>query len=480
MNPQQQSALVHRRHLLQNSAVGFGSLALAALLGREGSAQTGDATIASNLNPLASRDPHHAPRAKRIVFLFMKGGPSHVDTFDPKPALDRAHGQTPPFALPDVTFAKQGNLLKSPWKFRQYGQSGLPVSALFPHVAQHVDDLCILRSVHGTNPAHGGALLKLHTGSDQFVRPSLGAWVTYGLGTDNENLPAFVTLCPTLAHGGVNNWGAAFLPAYCQGTPIGNASLSAKQALVKHVRNNRIPPDIQRAQLDLIQAMNQQHLATRQRDAALEGRLQALELAFGMQSTMPEIQDLSNETVAMHRQYGIDDPITENFGRQCLMARRFLEAGVRFVQVTHSDSDVQWDQHGNLYQGHTKNASEVDKPIAGFLQDLKDRDLLRDTLVLWGGEFGRTPTAQGNDGRDHNPHGFTMWMAGGGVRGGQAYGATDEFGYYAVEDKMHVHDLHATILHILGINHEQLTFRYAGRDFRLTDVAGSVAHKIMT
>jgi hypothetical protein len=410
----------------------------------------------------------------------MKGGPSHVDTFDPKPELDRAHGQAPPFALPDVTFAKQGNLLKSPWKFRQHGQSGLPVSALFPHVAQHVDDLCILRSVHGTNPAHGGALLKLHTGSDQFVRPSLGAWVTYGLGTENENLPAFVTLCPTLAHGGVNNWGSAFLPAYCQGTPIGNASLSAKQALVKHVRNNRIPPDIQRAQLDLIQDMNQQHLAARQRDAALEGRLQALELAFGMQSTMPEIQDLSNETAAMHRQYGIDDPITENFGRQCLMARRFLEAGVRFVQVTHSDSDVQWDQHGNLYQGHTKNASEVDKPIAGFLQDLKDRDLLRDTLVLWGGEFGRTPTAQGNDGRDHNPHGFTMWMAGGGVRAGQAYGATDEFGYYAVEDKMHVHDLHATILHILGLNHEQLTFRYAGRDFRLTDVAGSVAHKILT
>jgi hypothetical protein len=479
MNQQSPLAVLHRRHLLQHTAVGFGGLALASILAGEASAQTESATVPNNLNPLAAQAPHHAPRAKRIVFLFMKGGPSHVDTFDPKPALDRAHGQTPPFALPDVTFAKQGNLLKSPWKFRQYGESGLPVSDLFPHVAQHVDDLCILRSVHGTNPAHGGALLKLHTGSDQFVRPSLGAWVTYGLGTENENLPAFVTLCPTLAHGGVNNWGAAFLPAYCQGTPIGNASLSAKQALVKHVRNDRIPPAIQRAQLDLIQTMNQQHLAQRPRDAALEGRLQAFELAFGMQSTMPEIQDLSNEPAAMHQQYGIDDPITENFGRQCLMARRFLEAGVRFVQVTHSDSDVQWDQHGNLYQGHTKNAAEVDKPIAGFLQDLKDRDLLRDTLVLWGGEFGRTPTAQGNDGRDHNPHGFTMWMAGGGVRSGQAYGATDEFGYYAVEDKMHVHDLHATILHILGLNHEQLTFRYAGRDFRLTDVAGTVAQKIL-
>lgn len=470
--------LLHRRQLLQHSAVGFGGLALSVLAAQ--SVRSADSALAAGLmNPLAARTTHHLPRAKRIVFLFMKGGPSHVDTFDPKPALDKADGQPPPFALPDVTFAKQGNLLKSPWKFRQYGQSGLPVSALFPHVAQHIDDLCILRSVHGTNPAHGGALLKLHTGSDQFVRPSMGAWISYGLGTENENLPAYITICPTLAHGGVNNWGAAFLPTYCQGTPIGNASLSAKQALVKNVRNDRIDVATQRQQLDLIQAMNQHHLARRQRDAALEGRLQAFELAFGMQATMPEIQDLSRESEAMHRQYGIDDPITEDFGRQCLMARRFLEAGVRFVQVTHSDSDVQWDQHGNLYQGHTKNAAEVDKPIAGFLKDLKDRDLLRDTLVLWGGEFGRTPTSQGTDGRDHNPHGFTMWMAGGGVKGGMAYGATDEFGYYAIEDKMHVHDLHATILHILGLNHEQLTFRYAGRDFRLTDVAGSVAQKIL-
>ena len=469
---------ISRRQALQHSAVGFGSLALTALLQAQSGGQppSGDSQA---IRPLAARAGHFAPRAKRIVFLFMKGGPSHVDTFDPKPALDRADGQPPPFELPTVTFAKQGNLLKSPWKFRQYGESGLPVSDLFPHTAQHVDDLCMLRSVHGTNPAHGGALLKLHTGSDQFVRPSLGAWVTYGLGTENENLPAFITLCPTLAHGGVNNWGAAFLPAYCQGTPIGNASLPAAQAVVKHVRNARLSPQLQRQQLDLIQAMNQEHLASRPGDAVLEGRVHAFELAFGMQSVMPEIQDLSRESAATHRQYGIDDPITEDFGRQCLMARRFLEAGVRFVQVTHSDSDVQWDQHGNLYQGHTKNAAEVDKPIAGFLQDLKDRGMLHDTLVLWGGEFGRTPTAQGNDGRDHNPHGFTMWLAGGGVRGGMAYGATDEFGYYAVEDKMHVHDLHATLLHILGLDHERLTYRYAGRDFRLTDVAGRVAKQIL-
>jgi hypothetical protein len=467
------SELRHRRQLLKNSAIGFGGLALAALLERTGLSD--DRSSVTDTSQLA-RIP---ARAKRIVFLFMKGGPSHVDTFDPKPLLDRDHGKEPPFALPDVTFAKQGNLLKSPWKFHKYGESGLPVSELFPHVAKHVDDLCILRSVHGTNPAHGGALLKLHTGSDQFVRPSLGSWVTYGLGTENENLPAFITICPTLAHGGVNNWGAAFLPSHCQGTPIGNASQPAAAASLKHVRNSRLSLEQQRDQLELLRSMNQVHLETVGRDQALEGRLNSFELAFRMQSTMPAIQDLSSESEATQRQYGIDDPVTENFGRQCLMARRFLENGVRFVQVTHSDSEVQWDQHGNLYQGHTKNASEVDKPIAGFLQDLKDRGLLKDTLVLWGGEFGRTPTSQGTDGRDHNPHGFTMWMAGGGVKGGYAYGATDDYGYYAVENKMHVNDLHATILHILGLDHERLTFRYAGRDFRLTDIAGKVAQDIL-
>jgi hypothetical protein len=409
----------------------------------------------------------------------MKGGPSHLDTFDPKPLLTRDDGKAPPFQLPRITFAKSGNLLKSPWKFRQYGESGLPVSDLFPNIARHVDDLCILRSVHGTNPAHGGAVLKLHTGSDQFVRPSLGSWVTYGLGTENQNLPAFITICPTLAHGGVNNWGAAFLPAYCQGTPIGNASLPAANAYVKHIQNSRIDLSLQRRQLDLLAEMNRDHLLAAGQDEALEGRLNSFELAYRMQSVMPEIQDLARETDATHRLYGIDDPLTENFGRQCLMARRFLERGVRFVQVTHSDSEVQWDQHSNLYQGHTKNAAEVDKPIAGFLADLKSRGLLDDTLVLWGGEFGRTPTAEGTDGRDHNPHGFTMWMAGGGVKRGMAYGATDDYGYFAVENKMHVNDLHATILHLLGIDHLRLTYRYGGRDFRLTDVAGHVATGIL-
>ena len=485
----QASALWTRRKLLQNSAVGFGQVAFSALLAGSNLQQTSlradDAVSAdktSSASPLMAKPPHFQARAKRVIFLFMKGGPSHVDTFDPKPMLDRDHGKPLPFALPRVTFAAQGNLLRSPWKFRNHGQSGLPVSELFPHVAKHVDQMCILRSVHGTNPAHGGAALKLHTGSDQFVRPSMGSWIVYGLGTENENLPAFVTICPTLAHGGVNNWGAAFLPAYCQGTPLGNASQPSSSARVRDISNPALNRALQRRQMDLVSQLNRQQspmgFSSIERSALL-GRLESYELAFRMQSSMPEAQDLSQETVAMHQLYGIDDPMTENFGRQCLMARRFLERGVRFVQVTHSDSEVQWDQHADLYQGHTKNAAEVDKPIAGLLQDLQDRGLLEDTLVMWGGEFGRTPTAQGNNGRDHNPHGFTMWMAGGGVRGGMAYGATDEYGYYALEDKMHVNDLHATLLHLLGLDHQRLTFSHAGRDFRLTDVAGQVAHKII-
>jgi hypothetical protein len=345
-------------------------------------------------------------------------------------------------------------------------------------VARCVDDLCIVRSLHGTNPAHGGALLKMHTGSDTFVRPSMGAWVSYGLGTENADLPAFVTICPTLAHGGVNNWGSAFLPAWAQGTPLGNASVPADQAVVRHIRGPHSVSPIQRLQLDLAAKMGREHLGEAG-DAALEARIDSFELAFRMQTAMPELQDLKGETEATRKLYGLDDPVTANFGRQCLMARRFAERGVRFIQVTHSDGEVQWDQHGNLIKGHTKNAAEVDKPIAGLLHDLKSRGLLEDTLVLWGGEFGRTPVAQGTaDGRDHNPEGFTMWMAGGGVKGGYAHGATDDYGYYAVENKVHVHDLHATLLHLLGLDHERLTYRHAGRDFRLTDVEGHVVKEI--
>jgi hypothetical protein len=462
-----------RRHLLQQSAVGFGSLALAGLLHEQGLASGG------NADPLAPHMPHFAPRAKRAIFLFMKGGPSQVDTFDPKPLLDRDDGKPLPFDKPRVQFAPTGNLLKSPWKFKQYGESGLPVSELFPHVAQHVDDLCMIHSLHGSNPAHGGALMKIHTGSDNFVRPSLGAWLSYGLGTENQNLPAFVTICPTLAHGGVNNWGSAFLPATYQGTPIGNASIPAADAKVKYIANSRLPRSIQELQLRQLQAVNRSHIDRSGPEDSLEARINSFELAFRMQTELPQVEDLSNETPATLAMYGMDDPVTENIGRMCLLARRFAEAGVRYIQVTHSDSLVQWDQHGDLKNGHAAKAREVDKPIAGLLADLKQRGLLEDTLVWWGGEFGRTPTAQGSDGRDHNPEGFTHWLAGAGVKRGFRYGATDDYGYYAVENKVHVHDLHATLLHIMGLDHERLTYRHAGRDFRLTDVEGNVVHEIL-
>jgi hypothetical protein len=465
-----------RRQMLRSSAVGFGYLALSSLLADEATA--GPASASDAADPLAARVPHFPARAKRIIFLFMKGGPSHVDTFDYKPLLQRDDGKPLPFDKPRVQFAPTGNLLKSPWKFKKYGESGIEVSELFPHTARFVDDLCVLNSVHGTNAAHGGALLKLHTGSDTFVRPSMGSWITYGLGTENRNLPGFVTICPTLAHGGVKNWGSAFLPAPYQGTPLGNASLPSSDAGIRYIRNSRTPRDLQRLQLKMLAEINQDHLERSGPNRALEGRINSFELAFRMQSAVPEVEDLSGETQATQALYGLDDPVTEDFGRQCLMARRFAERGVRFVQVTHSDANVQWDQHSNLKDGHDKNAREVDKPIAGLLHDLKARGLLEDTLVLWGGEFGRTPTVQGKNGRDHNPEGFTMWLAGGGVRTGMKYGATDDYGYYAAENKVHIHDLHATILHLLGLDHTRLTYRYAGRDFRLTDVSGHVVDGI--
>jgi len=458
--------MMTRRDMLQKTALGFGSVALTSMLQAE--------------NPLAPRQPQFKPRAKRVIFLFMKGGPAHMDTFEYKPLLQRDHGKPLPFAKPKVTFAKTGNLLASPWKFKPYGQCGHLVSELFPHVAKHVDDICFLHGAHGTNPAHGGALLKLHTGADNFVRPSMGAWVSYGLGTENANLPAFVTICPTLAHGGLNNWGSAFLPAHYGGTPIGNASIKAKDAKVHHIKNPKWTSNQQRSQLNYLKQLNQSHLAGVP-NPVLESRINSFELAFRMQTSMPEIQDIGGETEATRKLYGLDDATTENFGRQCLMARRFAERGVRYVQVSHSDSKVQWDQHGNLRKGHTEKASEVDKPIAGLLHDLKARGLLDDTLVVWSGEFGRTPTVQGAgmDGRDHNPWGFTMWMAGGGVKGGFSHGATDDYGFYAERNKMHIHDVHATILHLLGIDHEKLTYRYSGRDFRLTDVFGNVAKEIL-
>ena len=465
-----------RRELLRNSAAGFGYLGLISVLADEARAA---GSSSSRIDPLLPKPSHIAPRAKRVIFLFMKGGPSHMDTFDYKPLLERDHGKPLPFDKPRVQFAPTGNLLKSPWEFKQHGQSGIHVSALFPHVAKHVDDLCILNGVHGTNAAHGGAVLKLHTGSDNFVRPSMGAWVAYGLGSENRNLPGFITICPTLAHGGVNNWGSAFLPAACAGTPLGHAGLGIDQARVSYIDTRRVPRQVQRMQLDAVGELNREHLEQSGPEQALEGRIHSFELAYRMQSEMPEVESLRGETEVTRSLYGLNDPVTAPFGRQCLLARRFLERGVRFVQVTHSNAEVQWDQHSGLKAGHDRNAKEVDFPIAGLLTDLKGRGLLEDTLVVWGGEFGRTPTAQGSDGRDHNPEGFTMWFAGAGVKTGIRYGSTDDYGYYAAENKMHIHDVHATLLHMLGLDHERLTYRYAGRDFRLTDIHGNVVKEIL-
>jgi hypothetical protein len=481
--------VVSRRDMLSASANGFGMLALAGLANEQSrSARAEDAgrpdpagelRAAAARSPLAVRPPHFAPRAKRIIFVFMHGGPSQVDTFDPKPLLQRDSGKPYPGQKPRVQFAQTGNLLASPWKFKNYGQSGLPASELFPGVGELVDDLCFIRSVHADNSAHGGALLQLHTGSDTFVRPSIGSWLSYGLGTENQNLPGFVTICPSLGHGGVQNWSSAFLPADFQGTPIGHAGIKCKDAAINFIRNGKLTGDLQRMQLDLLKSMNQRHQQTAGADLSLEARINSFELAYRMQTEAPAVMDLAKETPETLKLYGVGEEPTDNFGRQCLLARRFAEAGVRFIQVSHS---YKWDQHGNLKNDHAKNAKEVDKPIAGLLRDLKARGLLKDTLVWWGGEFGRTPTSQGTGdgaGRDHNPHAFTMWLAGGGVKGGFAYGATDDYGYYAVENKVHMHDLHATILALMGLDHERLTFRHAGRDFRLTDVHGHVVKDIM-
>ncbi len=445
-----------RREWLSRAGAGFGGLAAAGLLGLEAAASD---------DPLAPRPPHAAPRARRVIFLFMHGGPSAVDTFDYKPRLNRDSGLPLPFAKPRVVFAQTGNLLRSPWAFRRCGDSGAWVSDLFPNVARHADRLAVVKSMHGSNPAHGGACLKIHTGSDTFVRPSLGAWVSYGLGTENRNLPGFVTINPTLGHGGVQNFGAAFLPAIHQGTRL------TKDAALPNVANPEIPPEEQRLQLDLMRELGRSGEA----DAALEVRLASFELAFRMQAAAPGVMDLSRETEETKKLYGIGGKPTDAFGRQCLLARRFAEAGVRFIQVTHG----YWDQHSELKSKHEQLAAEVDLPIAGLLADLRGRGLLDDTLVIWGGEFGRTPVAEGKDGRDHNPHGFTWWMAGGGVKAGLSHGETDDYGFYAVQNKVHVHDLHATVLHLLGLDHTRLTFRHAGRDFRLTDVEGHVVRELL-
>ena len=458
-----------RRDLLRRCGVGFGELALLSLLAEGTKGRPSPAPS----SPLLSKPPHTRARAKRIIFLFMHGGPSHVDTFDFKPRLVADSGKSLPFAKPRIQFAKTGNLYKSPWEFRSYGQSGTKISDLFPNVGQHADDLCVLKTVHGTNEAHGGALLKLHTGSDTFVRPSMGSWISYGLGSENQNLPSFVTLNPSYGHGGVGNWSSAFLPASHQGTPIAGGSPTEPPSIA-YLKSETPDAGLQRSQIDLLRDLERTRFQGLPIDTALESRIESFELAFRMQNEAPETMDISRESEATRKLYGLEDPRTAAFGRLCLLARRFSERGVRFVQATHG----YWDQHENLTADHGRLGVEVDRPIAALLTALKARGLLDDTLVLWGGEFGRTPTLQGKDGRDHHPHAFSMWLAGGGVKRGFSYGETDEYGFYCVDQKVHVHDLHATLLALMGIDHEELTFRHAGRDFRLTDVHGNVVREI--
>ena len=464
-----------RRQALKSLACGFGYLALAGLAGRAAT------------SPLALKSPHFNPRVKRIIFLFMQGGPSQVDTFDYKPRLEKDDGKRMPFDDARVlanTGARgsEQRVMKSPWKFKQHGQNGLWVSELFPETARHSDDLCVIRSMHTEGVAHGPATLFLHCGSTNLVRPSMGSWITYGLGTENENLPGFVTVAPSQGNGGARNYGNAFLPAVYQGTPVGAAGQPGTELAIKNLVNPRAPKEEQKQRLDLLQALNAAQVETRPGDSELEAVINSYELAWRMQNRAPGILDLSGESKATLELYGIGQKETDDFGRECLMARRLCEAGVRFVQVTYGDNTAnpRWDQHSNLPK-HADHARAVDKPIAGLLADLKQRGLLEDTLVWWGGEFGRTPYAEKNGtGRDHNPGGFTVWLAGAGVKHGLIYGETDEFGHQAVDNKVHMHDLHATLLHLLGLDHEKLTYRYDGRNFRLTDVHGRVVKELLS
>ena len=461
-----------RRELLQHLACGFGGVALAGLLAEEARGEA--------IDPLAPRPPHFPAKAKRVIFLFMHGGVSHVDSFDPKPKLTEMNGKPLPIAKPQFEFGGTGNLLASPWKFKKHGRSGIEVSELFPHIGSVIDDICVIRSMNGGNEvSHGPALLRMNTGDGVFNRPSLGAWTLYGLGTQNRDLPGFVSMSPSLYHGGAQNYGSAFLPASFQGTRIGDGNTPFAQAKMA----NTLPaddPDLQRLQLDLLAKSNREHLARTGTDPRLEARIATFELAFRMQASAPKIFDLATETRQTHALYGVGEEPTDEYGRQCLLARRMVEAGVRFVQVNHGYPRNYWDAHGDLRNNHTTNAKKVDKPIAGLLTDLKKRGMLDDTLVVFGTEFGRTPAAQGADGRDHHPHAFSMWMAGGGIKSGITHGATDDFGYYVAEKKVTIPDFHATILHLLGLDHTKLTYRHAGRDFRLTDVHGEVVKTILS
>ncbi len=458
-----------RRDMLATAANGFGLMAMSALWG-----QSRPAHAAGVSNPLMPRPSHFAAKARSVIFLFMDGGPSQMDTFDPKPRLDREHGKPIQAKVQPTQFNNVGTVLKSPWKFRQYGQSGIPVSDLFPNVATCVDDMAIVRSMVANFSEHTTANYFMHTGSGLQGRPSAGSWVTYGLGSESENLPGFVVLsCGLIPPGGADNFGNGFLPATYQGSvfkpgpqPVANIAPSPHQGE-------------KRALLHKLDQIGVDRLGHHD---AIDAAIANDELAARMQMAVPELMEISGESRATRDLYGMDDPYrpTQLFARNCLTARRLVERGVRFVEVLcPAVGGDRWDQHSNLKDGHENNARATDRPIAGLLKDLKARGLLDSTLVLWGGEFGRTPMAQGSDGRDHNPYGFTVWLAGGGIKGGTIHGATDDYGYHAVRDKVEVHDLHATMLHLLGMNHTRLTARFGGRDMRLTDVHGEVVKNIL-
>lgn len=473
-----QAPPISRRQMLTQAANGFGAVALSSML-------TDRIAIAGNdaaTDSITSKPTHFPAKAKHIIFLYMDGGPSQVDTFDPKPMLDKHHGKSPHEVIGKVEptqFANIGKLLKSPWAFKNYGECGLPVSDLFPYVGECADELAVVRSVVSPFSEHTFANYFLHSGSGLQGRPSHGAWFSYGLGTECDDLPAFVILNGGLIPpGGLDCFGSGFLPAAYQGSVF-----TSGEAPVANIRPTEKSRDLQDAKLALMRRLDQSRLQQLGHVDALESAIANYELAARMQVAVPQLTDLREESKETQEMYGLNDEFanTQKFGRICLIARRLVERGVRFIELTcPGGNGDRWDQHGGLIDGHVKNAKSVDKPIAALIKDLKQRGLLNETLLVWCGEFGRTPFAQGSDGRDHNPYGFTIWMAGGGVKGGVTYGATDEFGYRAVENKVEIHDLHATMLHLMGMDHTKLTYRFSGRDMRLTDVHGHVLHDILT
>ncbi|HVX12987.1 MAG TPA: DUF1501 domain-containing protein [Pirellulales bacterium] len=459
-----------RRQWLAQMGTGFGTLGLAAVLAEAGLLEDRAVAAMGGAGPLAPKAPHYGARAKHVIFLFMNGGPSQVDTFDPKPALEKYAGQQPETLIKDAQRGV-GKLFPSPFKFAKYGTNGVDVSELYPHTARVIDEICVIRSMYTDIPNHEPGLLMMNSGNTQPTRPCLGSWLTYGLGTENQNLPGFVVLCPGKPTVGPQLWGNSFLPGVFQGCHIDNGKVDPR-SVIEHVHNAYLPADAQRRQLDLLERLNREHLEQRGADSQLEARIESLEMAFRLQFAAQEAFDLNRETAAMRAAYG-----PGQFADACLLSRRLVERGVRMVQIYFGGGQP-WDDHGDI-MNHAKHAEQSDRPIAALIEDLKRRGLLDETLIVWSGEFGRTPWSQGAKGRDHHARGFTAWLAGGGVKGGLAFGETDEFGNHAVTNKVHVHDLHATILHLMGIDHERLTYRYSGRDFRLTDVHGRVVQEVI-